>query len=160
MKSRSRIATATAVTLLAAAGLSGLALAQGGLTGLFNARGTIDPFEIRDRGAKLKIRAHEPIDVAIVGAQLAGGAQTGWHTHPTDSVVAVQPGGPTLEMVTERHGTCVEQTFGPGRSFVHPAGPHNFVNTDGARPLTFGVAYFVPVGATLLTPIAAPAACP
>jgi hypothetical protein len=43
---------------------------------------------------------------------------------------------------------------------VHPAGPHNFINTDGRRPLNFGVAYFVPVGATLLTPATPPAGCP
>jgi hypothetical protein len=43
---------------------------------------------------------------------------------------------------------------------VHPAGPRNFINTDGTRPLNFGVAYFVPVGATLLTPATPPAGCP
>jgi hypothetical protein len=160
MNRRHRIAAAAGLLLLAAAVFSGIALANhGGLHGLFNARGTIDSFEIRDRDAKLKITAREPIDVAIVGAQLDPGAQTGWHTHPTDSIVSVQPGGPTLKMVTNRHGTCVEETFGPGRAFVHPAGPHNFVNTNAAQPLSFGVVYLVPVGATLLTPVPTPDGC-
>ena len=41
---------------------------------------------------------------------------------------------------------------------MHPAGPHNFRN-DTSGTLRFGVAYFVPVGATLLTPATAPKAC-
>ena len=160
MYGRRRIAAAASLLVAATAALSGVALAtHGGLHGLFNARGTIDRLDIRDRDAKLRIKAREPIDVAIVGAQLDPGGQTGWHTHPADSIVSVQPGGPALKMVTQRHGRCVEQTFEPGRAFVHPAGPHNFVNTDAATPLNFGVAYLVPVGATLLTPAPTPDGC-
>ena len=163
MKRARRVAVTAALVGLAAAVLSGIALAihGGPLHGLFNARGTIEPFRIHDHNTKLKIRANKPIDVAIVGAELIPGGQTGWHTHPADSIVSVKPGPgePTLKMVTHHHGRCVEQTFGPGRAFVHPAGPHNFVNTDTAKPLSFGVAYFVPVGATLLTAVPAPAGC-
>lgn len=91
-----RIAAAAGSVLLAASLLSGLALADhGGLHGLFNARGTLDELKIRDRATKLKITSHEPLDVAIVGARLDPGAQTGWHTHPADSLVSVQPGGPS-----------------------------------------------------------------
>lgn len=46
----------------------------------------------------------------------------------------------------------VEQSYGPGTALVHPAGPHNFINDHAEAAVTFGVAYFVPVGATLLTP--------
>ena len=63
-------------------------------------------------------------------------------------------------METTRRGRCVERTFNAGEAFVHPAGPHNFRNSSTATPLNFGVAYFVPVGATLLTPATAPSACP
>ena len=56
-------------------------------------------------------------------------------------------------MVTQRrHRRCVERTYQPGQAFVHPAGPHNFRNDTDAT-LKFGVAYFVPVGATLLTAV-------
>ena len=41
-----------------------------GVHGLFNARGTIEPFHIHDHASHLKLKAEEPIDVAIVGAQL------------------------------------------------------------------------------------------
>ena len=61
-------------------------------------------------------------------------------------------------MVTAEHGRCVTRTYQPGQAFVHPAGPHNFRN-DTSGTLRFGVAYFVPVGATLLTPATAPKAC-
>lgn len=160
MSTRRRIAATVAVALLAAAGVAGVALAtHGGLHGLFNARGTIDRLDIRDDQTGLKIRARDPLDVAIVGAQLDPGADTKWHVHPSDSIVSVAPGGPALEMVEYRHGRCIERTFQPGESFEHPAGPHNFINTDRTAPLNFGVAYFVPVGATLLTPVAAPEPC-
>jgi hypothetical protein len=157
---RRRIATLAGLVVFGALALYGMALADhGGLHGLFNARGTIGPFHIHDHGSHVKLKSGEPIDVAIVGAQLDPAGQTGWHTHPAESIVSVQPGGPALEMVTQVRRRCVKRTFKAGEAFVHPAGPHNFVNTDAKAPLTFGVAYFVPVGATLLTPAPTPSAC-
>lgn len=147
--------------VLATAMLAAAALAtHGGLHGLFNSRGTIDRFKIQEPSMTLKLKAGEPIDIAIVGAQLDPGGQTGWHTHPADSLVTVQPGGPALTMLELLDGQCVERTFNPGQALVHPAHPHNFVNRDTTRPLNFGVAYFVPVGAPLLTATSPPAACP
>jgi len=161
MTARRRIATITGLVLFGALALYGMALADHGgpLHSLFNSRGTIGPFQIHDHGSHVKLKAGEPVDVAIVGAQLVPAGETGWHTHPAESIVSVQPGGPALQMVTERRGRCRERTFAAGEAFVHPAGPHNFVNPDAERPLTFGVAYFVPVGATLLTPATAPEGC-
>ena len=160
MKAPRWIAVTVGVALLGAAGAAGVALAtHGGLHGLFNARGTIDRLDIRGEQTGLKIRAREPIDDAIVGAQLDPGGQSGWHTHPERSIVSVAPGGPALKMVEYRHGRCVERTFQPGESFEHPRGAHNFINTDATAPLNFGVCYFVPVGAPLLTPAAPPEAC-
>ena len=154
----------TALAGLAVTGalaLYGMALADHkGLQGLFAARGTTTgPVHIHDHGSHFKLKASEPIDVAIVGAQLHADGQTGWHTHPADSLVSVQAGAPDLIMETTRRGRCVERTFKPGEAFVHPAGPHNFRNSSADLPLNFGVAYFVPVGATLLTPAPAPEAC-
>ena len=133
---------------------------QGAAIPLFNSRGTIEPFTIHDHGMHFKMKAGRPIDVAVVGARLDPSGETGWHMHPAKSIVTVQPGSPNLRMIFVENGECVTETFSAGQGFVHPAGPHNFVNTSSTAPLTFGVAYFVPVGATLLTPIAAPAACP
>jgi hypothetical protein len=159
MNTRRRIAATVAVALLGAAGAAGFALAtHGGLHGLFNARGSIERLDIRGEQVGLKIRAREPLDVAIVGAQLDAFARTGWHTRPERSIVSVAPGGPALKMVEHRYGRCIERTFQPGEAFEHPKGPHDFINT-GATPLNFGVAYFVPVGATLLTPVAPPERC-
>ena len=160
MEKPRRIALTVAVGLLTIAGATGAALAtHGGLHGLFNARGTVDRLDVRDKHTGLKIHAHEPLDVAIVGAQLDPHGRTGWHVHPADSIVSVAAGGPALTMVEALDGRCVERTFGPGESFEHPAGPHNFINTDGTAPVRFGVAYFVPVGATLLTPVTPPEPC-
>jgi quercetin dioxygenase-like cupin family protein len=159
MNRRHRIALAGVLALVVTV-VTGAALAtHGGLHGLFNSRGTIEPFTIRNADMRLKIKAKEPIDVAIVGAQLDPGSQTGWHIHPADSIVTVRPGGPALRMIYSDRGQCQVRTFQPGQAFVHPAGPHNFVNPDAASPLAFGVAYFVPVGAPLLTNVSPPGAC-
>ena len=160
MKPSRRLAATVAVTLFVGTGAAGVALAtHGGLHGLFSARGTIDRLHIRDKQTGLKLRARGPLDVAIVGAQLDPLGETGWHEHPTESIVSVAVGGPALKVVVATHGRCIERTFQPGQSFEHPAGPHNFVNTDASAPLNFGVCYFVPVGATLLTPVAPPEPC-
>jgi hypothetical protein len=162
-KRRKRMGLAASLAAFAAVAVlvSGAALAaHGGLHPIVNSRGTIEPFKIRDYRTGLKIKTRKPIDVAIVAAQLDPGGQTGWHTHPADSIVTVQPGSPALRMISvDRRGHCRIDTFGPGEAFVHPAGPHNFVNLDTTRSLTFGVAYFVPVGATLLTNVGTPASC-
>ena len=126
---------------------------------LFNSRGTIEPFTIHDHGMHFKLKAGRPIDVAVVGARLDPSGETGWHMHPAKSLVTVQPGSPDLRMVFVEDGECVSETFHAGQGFVHPAGAHNFVNSSGTAPLNFGVAYFAPVGATLLTNVPAPPEC-
>jgi hypothetical protein len=159
MQKRYRFTAAAAVGLAVVILSGGAYATHGGLHGLFNSRGTIEPFKIRDNSTDLKVKTREPIDVAVVGAQLDPNGQTGWHTHPVDSIVTVQPGGPSLRMLSVWRGRCVQQTFPAGSAFVHPAGAHNFVNTSSTAPLTFGVAYMVPVGATLLTNVPPPEAC-
>jgi hypothetical protein len=160
MSTRRRITTTAGLVLFSALALYGIALGDhGGLHGLFNARGTAERLHIHDHASHVHINARKPIDVAIVGARLDPGAQTGWHTHPSDSIVSLPPGAPDLKMVVQEGRRCVERTFHQGQAFVHPAGPHNFVNTDAANPLTFGVAYFVPVGSVLLTPATPPSRC-
>lgn len=147
--------------------VGGLVLVAGTLVGatqsapipLFNSRGTIEPFRIQDHSMHFKMKAKRPIDVAVVGARLDPSGETGWHMHPTKSIVTVQPGSPDLRMVSVEDGECVTAIFQAGKGFVHPAGPHNFVNTSATAPLTFGVAYFVPVGAALLTNIPSPPEC-
>jgi hypothetical protein len=147
--------------------VTGLVLVAGMVAGatqsaaipLFNSRGTIQPFRIQDHSMHFKMKTKRPIDVAVVGARLDPGGETGWHMHPAKSIVTVQPGSPNLQMVFVENGECVTETFSAGQGFMHPAGPHNFVNTSSSAPLTFGVAYFVPVGSTLLTNIPAPPEC-
>jgi hypothetical protein len=158
---RRRIAAFAGLAVTGALALYGPALAQTvGVKGLFAARGTAQPFHIHDHASHFKLKADRPMDVAIVGAQLSAGGETGWHTHPADSIVSVAPDAPgDLLMDTTRRGRCVTRTFHRGEAFVHPAGPHNFRNSSTAAPLNFGVAYFVPVGAVLLTPATAPSAC-
>ena len=161
MTARRRIATLAGLVVFGALALYGMALADHGspLHGLFSSRGTIGPFQIHDHGSHVKLKAGRPIDVAIVGARLDPSGETGWHTHPAESVVTVQPGGAALWMSTAKRGRCVVRKYEPGQAFVHPAGPHNFENMDAERFLTFGVAYLVPVGTTLLTTTTAPKAC-
>jgi hypothetical protein len=157
---RHRIALAAGITGLVAIVLAGGTLAaQQAVIGLFNSRGTIEPFSIRSPDIRFKVKGKKPIDVAVVGAQLEPGSQTGWHIHPADSIVTVRPGGPAMRVIDVYRARCRERMFQAGQAFVHSAAPHNFMNTDAANPLTFGVVYFVPVGSTLLTNVPPPAAC-
>lgn len=156
MSKRQWIVIVAGLTLLAGT-LAGAT--QGAAIGLFNSRGTIQPFEIEDKATGFELEADEPIDIAVVGARLAPGDETGWHTHPARSVVTVKPGSPALKLVYVRRGRCREKIYEQGEGFVHPAGPHNFVNTSTTAALDFGVAYFVPVGSTLLTNVPPPSAC-
>lgn len=163
MRPRRRISITLGLVLCSGVAVYGIALADhGGVHPLFNARGTAERLHIHDHASHshVKIKADGPIDVAIVGAQLDPGGETGWHTHPADSIVSLPPGAPDLKMVTQRGRRCVERSFHAGEAFLHPAGPHNFVNTAPDAPLAFGVAYFVPVGSLLLTPAQPPSACP
>ena len=89
---RRRITTVAGLAVTGALALYGMAFADHkGLQGLFAARGTVEPFHIHEHGSHVKLKANRPIDVAIVGAQLHAAGQTGWHTHPADSIVSVQP---------------------------------------------------------------------
>jgi hypothetical protein len=159
MRKRYPIAAALGLSLIVAVLSSAAFATHGGLHGLFNSRGTVEPFTIGNNAMGFKLKAKRPIDVAVVGAQLDPNGQTGWHMHPADSIVTVQPGSPPLRMISVHNGQCVQHTFTAGQGFVHPAGAHNFVNTSATAPLNFGVAYFVPVGAVLLTNVPAPDEC-
>jgi hypothetical protein len=147
--------------------IGGLVLVAGTIVGatqsaaipLFNSRGTVEPFTIHNHSMGFKLKSKKAMDVAVVGARLDPSGETGWHMHPAESIVTVQPGSPDLRMITVRNGQCVQETYHAGQGFVHPAGAHNFVNTSSTAPLNFGVAYFVPVGATLLTNVSPPPEC-
>ena len=159
MTARRRTLLTTGLVLSGALALYGTAAGDPiGLTGLFNARGTIEPFHIHDHASHVKLKAEGP-----------GGRRHRRRTarplgpdrlaHPSRGVDRLRPaGGAPLTMVTQERRRCVTRTYQPGQAFVHPAGPHNFRN-DTSATLKFGVAYFVPVGATLLTPATAPKAC-
>ena len=130
-----------------------------GLTGLFNARGTSQPFHIHDHASHLHLKAGAPVDVAIVGAQLDPAGQTGWHTHPADSIVSVQPGGAALTMVTRRHAALRDAHL-PARPGLRPSRRaaqlpqrHHEHRCGSASPTSSRS------GATLLTNVTAPKAC-
>jgi quercetin dioxygenase-like cupin family protein len=151
-------------------GLFGLALLAGlvvgravatppsGLSSTLLARGAGGEFGLHDKSQKLKLHAKEATDVAVVGATLTAGGQTGWHTHPGPSLVVVKTGSLTMDEV--ENGACVSETFGPGRALVHPEHLHNFRNT-GTGTLEFYVVYLVPAGAAPLADFTppAPSAC-
>ncbi len=157
--------TAMLIVLAALTSLgAGVALATppSGLTSQLLARGAAGEFRITDRSTGLKIDAKSPTDVALVRATLAPGGSTGWHGHPGPSIVVVNSGTLTMYEPTDhdhgdddghasgrRHGHCSEQTFGPGKAFVHPEHVHNFVNHTAA-PVEFYVVYLVPAGAAPL----------
>ena len=121
MTPRRRIPILAGLVLSGAFALYGTAAGDPiGLTGLFNARGTSEPFHIHDHASHFKLKSGAPVDVAIVGAQLDPEGQTGWHTHPAESIVSVQPGGAALTMVTQR--PALRDADVPARPGVRPPG--------------------------------------
>ena len=119
---RRRTTTLAGLALVGALALYGMALADHkGLQGLFAARGTAEPFHIHDHGSHFKLKAEEPIDVAIVGAQLHADGQTGWHTHPADSIVSVAAGAPGSDHADDAPRT-LRQAHVQGRRGVRPPG--------------------------------------
>ena len=96
-------------------------------------------------------------DLAAVRATLAPAGSTGWHSHPLPSLVVVKSG--SLTMREAKGGQCTTRTFSAGQAFIHPAGPHNFVNA-GSDQLEFLVTYFAPPSAPLLIDASAPTECP
>ena len=121
------------------------------------ARGTASDVRIKDESLRLKLRLKGPADVVIARAILKAGGSTGWHGHAGPSLVIVNTGEITMRAPTSRRGddddddddgenataACTSSTFGAGRTFAHPTGPHNFFNT-GTLDAEFFVVYFVP----------------
>jgi quercetin dioxygenase-like cupin family protein len=99
-----------------------------------------------------------PCDVAVVRATLDAGGFTGWHSHPLPSIVVVKA-GELIMRAPDANGRCMEHRYGPGQTFIHPAGPHTFVN-NGSAQLEFFVTYFAPPSAALLIDAPQPAECP
>ena len=113
-------------------------------------RGSVaKPFEAEAHGIELE--AERPIDVAVAHLTFAPGASTGWHTHPGPTAVTITTGELT---VTDRH--CDTRTFEAGDTFVEEGPPrHMAVNSADATTETI-VTFFVPRGAALTIPAAAP----
>jgi quercetin dioxygenase-like cupin family protein len=154
---RTKVLIAIALALLASLAV-GVARATppSGLTSELLARGAAGEFRLVDRSTDFKIVAEEATDVAFVKATLTPGGHTGWHQHPSDSLVIVKSG--TLTLVEPHDGRCAFHGYRAGQAFVHP-GAHDFAaGPDGAE---FYVAYFVPAGAApLLTDVrVVPRAC-
>jgi hypothetical protein len=167
---KTRIVAVLALTAATVVGV-GVALAtpSSGLTpGPPHARGAAGEFRIKDESLRFSVKAKTPTDVQIVSAKLGPNGFTGWHRHNGPSIAIVKTGQITMHApFSSRRGddgddddgesedamACAASTINAGQAFVHPEGPHNFVNTarnaDGTPAETeFYIVYFIPAGAS------------
>jgi hypothetical protein len=173
------------LALLVLCALSGITVSvalgtmSSGLSATPLARGAGGEFRMKDEG-RLKLKAKEPTDIALVRANLTAGGFTGWHGHAGPSLVVVSKGQLTMYAPASRRGDdddddrghgrrarCEVSVHNAGTTFVHPEGAHNFVNTyvpPAGQPgdTEFYIVYFVPAGASpaAIDVTAAPTGCP
>jgi quercetin dioxygenase-like cupin family protein len=81
-------------------------------------------------------------DVAVNQNTIQPAGDSGWHSHPGTTVVAVQSGQVTLYSEPIAGGKCRVHTFTAGQVFLeHPSNKYNAVNT-GAEPEVAAVTFF------------------
>jgi quercetin dioxygenase-like cupin family protein len=102
------------------------------------ARGTLD--------GHLKIKLHQPGDVAVQQVIVAPGGSTGWHTHLGPAVVIVKSGSFTLYDGDDR--TCTGRTYAAGQVFVDEGFGHVHIGrNEGSTNTELYVTYLgVPAG--------------
>ena len=104
---------------------------------------------------RIRLKAHQPIDVVIAHLTFPPGATGGWHRHPGPTVVTV-----TVGSLTTIDRDCVRHVYTAGQSFVEPGSArHAALNTSTTTTETM-VTFFVPAGtAQLSTPATPPRRC-
>jgi quercetin dioxygenase-like cupin family protein len=88
----------------------------------------------------------KPCDTAFQQVTISPGGQTGWHTHPGPTFVAVTEGEGTLYHGGAQAAGCTGHKYGVGTGFFQPpADVHNFRN-EGSGPLVVQAMYVLPPG--------------
>jgi quercetin dioxygenase-like cupin family protein len=99
-------------------------------------------------------------DTAYNQLTIAPGGQTGWHTHPGPTFVAVAQGEGTLY---HAGSGCPSTKYGPGAAFMQPPTELHNMRNEGSTPLVLWSFYTLPPGtsnAAIRVDQPKPADCP
>jgi hypothetical protein len=88
-------------------------------------RGTYDSFKVKSEPhspVDFQAKAKSPIDVVVRTHDYAGGASTGWHTHPGSVFIIVTEG--TLTFYEYDDPTCMPTIVSAGQGYVNTGRGH------------------------------------
>ena len=143
MISRSKLAMAAAVAILAVAALSSAVSATppSGQTPSDLAVGTLSTIT-QVNTDRIKFQTKGDVDVAVFNVTYAACGYSGWHTHPGVVFVVVKSGS------VVRTVGCESWTYAAGQSFVESdeQGPGQVQNASTTVPAVLGVTQIVPKG--------------
>ena len=128
--------------------LATVALATPGvgvISGPVHARGTIEEALIINSKSGIHLKTKGSTDLVTQQIVLAGGGNTGWHSHPGPVIVVVKQG--TLTYIRADGGVCSSTPYAAGTAFVDPGQGHAHTAFNlGSENLVLMATYFdVPV---------------
>jgi len=100
-------------------------------------------------------------DTVVQQVTINPGGQTGWHTHPGPTFVAIAQGEGTLYH-SDQAG-CPGHKFGTSSGFFQPSGDIHLLRNEGSTPLVLYAFYVLPprtANTAIRTDQPAPASCP
>ena len=145
--------------------LATVALATPGvgvISGPVHARGTIEEALIINSKSGIHLKTKGSTDLVTQQIVLAGGGNTGWHSHPGPVLVTVKRGA--LRLIYANDPTCEGTIYRAGDSFVDRGDEvvHIARNLSATEELELWATYLVPgepSGAFRLDEPVAPTAC-
>lgn len=149
--------TSARVAVVAALGVStftsvpAIATPATGFTAVQQIKGEYPPLDVdAEKTGKwdLKLNTKDNSDLWVVRNSIAGGGQSGWHTHPGPSLITVTIG--EVFAYESDDPACLPKRFSAGQGFVDRGSGHvHLIQNASATVAAETVAVqFLPVGAT------------
>jgi quercetin dioxygenase-like cupin family protein len=122
-----------------------LATTSTGFSQVIASRGTLSQ-RVQANTPSAKLSTRGAVDIVTATVTLAGGATSGWHTHPGIVLVTVVSGSLTF---FDEH--CQATVHAAGSAFVESGDDAGLVHNNSAtEPTIVNATYIVPVGTTVL----------
>jgi quercetin dioxygenase-like cupin family protein len=155
---------AAAATLLSACLTAAPALAQPvGLSVTNIVTGHYGSIDVKTENNKVGhwgmiLKTKDDTDLGTDQITLAGGGQTGWHTHPAAVFVTVTSG--SIVWYDGTNAMCPGTTYSAGQSFIEDAFViHNATNASQGTPAVFVAMHINPTGVPFVTGQPQPGNC-
>jgi quercetin dioxygenase-like cupin family protein len=104
------------------------------------------------------LKTKDDTDLGTDQITLAGGGQTGWHTHPAAVFVHVMSG--SIVWYDGTNAMCPGTTYSAGDSFIEDAYViHNATNASQGDPAVFIAMHINPTGVPFVSGVAKPGSC-